>query len=470
MVMTEKNEVRASKNAIENLPLPAPGKRFDRWWVAGVPGLCVRVMSTGIKSFLFVRRVGHRTTEITLGKFPAMTPDQAKRMAAEMNAQTAQGVDPADEIRVRRAEMTMAEAFDLYLERHAKVHKRTWKEDIRRWRIYLAKELGTRKVSDISRRDIAALHANIGRKGKRGDGSPYEANRTLALVSIIFSKLLEWELAEKNPATGISKFKEVKRDRFLKSNELPNFFKALAALQNEDAMDFFLLLLLTGARKSNVLAMAWRDVDLSSKTWRIPVTKNGEPQTVALCPQACQILEQRRSRAMNLWVFASGNSSSGHMEEPKKPWANVRRLVSCYRLIAVLAEKQTWTEEQIEQAEYLAAKVPAAALTQFVSDLEKLGIEIDVHKTKNSELVGDDIRIHDLRRTLGSWQAMTGASLTIIGKSLNHKSHQSTAIYARLDMDPVRHAVETATAAIFDSAFAGIAGGKPYTRAMSVTE
>jgi integrase len=68
-----------------------------------------------------------------------------------------------------------------------------------------------------------------------------------------------------------------------------------------------------------------------------------------------------------------------------------------------------------------------------------------------------DLRIHDLRRTLGSWQAKTGASLSIIGKSLNHKTHQATAIYARLDLDPVRQSVNTATSAMLEAA--GLKGG-----------
>lgn len=64
----------------------------------------------------------------------------------------------------------------------------------------------------------------------------------------------------------------------------------------------------------------------------------------------------------------------------------------------------------------------------------------------------EDLRIHDLRRTLGSWQAKTGASLAIIGKSLNHKHQNTTAIYARLDLDPVRASVEKATNAILEAA------------------
>ena len=76
---------------------------------------------------------------------------------------------------------------------------------------------------------------------------------------------------------------------------------------------------------------------------------------------------------------------------------------------------------------------------------KQLGINIDDVRIQN-------LRIHDLRRTLGSWQAKTGASMAIIGKSLNHKSQQTTAIYARLDLDPVRQSVNTATAAMLDAA------------------
>jgi hypothetical protein len=64
----------------------------------------------------------------------------------------------------------------------------------------------------------------------------------------------------------------------------------------------------------------------------------------------------------------------------------------------------------------------------------------------------DALRIHDLRRTLGSWQAKQGASLAIIGKSLNHKNQQTTAIYARLDLDPVRASVNSATTAMMEAA------------------
>jgi integrase len=158
--------------------------------------------------------------------------------------------------------------------------------------------------------------------------------------------------------------------------------------------DYVLLSLLTGARRDNVLSMRWRDVALARAEWRIPRTKDGTPQTIPLSGEALAVLARRASRAASgeMFVFP-GAGRSGHLVEPKKGWERI---------------------------------------------LERAGIE--------------DLRIHDLRRSLGSWQAKTGASLAIIGKTLNHKNTQTTAIYARLDLDPVRESVARATAAMLQAA------------------
>lgn len=152
-----------------------------------------------------------------------------------------------------------------------------------------------------------------------------------------------------------------------------------------------MLSILTGARKSNVTAMRWADIDFDRREWRIPDTKNGDPLIVQLPEVAMDVLTQRRDNG-SPWVFPS-TGKSGHLESPKK---GVQAI------------------------------------------LEKAGIT--------------GLRIHDLRRTLGSWQAITGASLAIIGKSLGHKSVDATLIYARLSADPVRDSVERATNAIMAAA------------------
>jgi integrase len=198
---------------------------------------------------------------------------------------------------------------------------------------------------------------------------------------------------EANPAKGIRRNKEQARDRFLQSDELPRFFAALAEEESDIARDDFLLSLLTSARLSNVLAMRWTDVNLAEGLWRIPETKNGTPQNVPLTQEAIAILNERRRKAAPEAVHVlAGRGKTGHYAEPRKGWERI---------------------------------------------IERAGLSA--------------LRIHDLRRTLGSWQAKTGASLAIIGKSLNHKNHATTSIYARLDLDPVRQSVNTATAAMLEA-------------------
>lgn len=273
--------------------------------------------------------------------------------------------------------------FNEYLKRHAKVHKKTWAEDEAQFKRYL-KGWEQRKLSGIKKSDIEKLHHQVGH-----EKGVYAANRVLALLQTLFSKAIEYSLWEKsNPTEGIKKFKEQSRDRFLQSDEFPRFFSALIEETNEKIRDYIPISLLTGARRSNVQAMKWAQVNLDLGEWRIPETKNGTPQTVTLCNEALIILKNLKSRSESEYVFP-GSGKLGHLVEPKKGWKRV---------------------------------------------LNRAGIA--------------NLRLHDLRRTLGSWQAKTGASLAIIGKSLNHKSPQSTAIYARLDLDSVRQSIEKAANAI----------------------
>jgi integrase len=277
--------------------------------------------------------------------------------------------------------------FEEYLERHAKQNKSTWKEDQAQYDRYL-QHWAKRKISNISKNDIQKLHHEVGR-----DNGNYAANRLLALVRVVFNKAIDYGLWEKlNPAQGIKKFREHQRDRFLQADELPRFFEALAQEPSDIIRDYFLLALLTGARRANVQAMRWEEIDFSRAEWRIPKTKNQTPHTIALTKEAVEVLRKRKATVKSDYVFPS-TGKSGHLVEPKKGWLRI---------------------------------------------LERGNLT--------------NLRIHDLRRTLGSWQARTGASLAIIGKSLNHKSPQATTIYARLDLDPVRASVEKATEAMLNAA------------------
>jgi integrase len=191
----------------------------------------------------------------------------------------------------------------------------------------------------------------------------------------------------------VENFPERSRERFLLPAEMKAFFTALAS---EDSywQGFFLLCLFTGSRRGNVASMAWKEIDLQNAVWHLPgdKTKNKRPTSVPLCAPALAILKTRFSQRQddNPWVFpASKGRGDGHMFDPRKAWV---------RILAV-------------------AKI-------------------------------DDLRIHDLRRSQGSWQAALGISLAIVGKTLGHADLKSTQVYSRLELASVKDAVSRVSTAM----------------------
>jgi integrase len=419
-----------TKENIDAIPIPDKRAEYaDAGGRSSVNGLLLRVTPTGTKTFCVLKRIkGGKLERFTLGRFPALTIENARRKAVEVLSTVASGENPAEVLRRIRGERTFSEMFDLYLTNHAKPHKRSWEQDEQRFNLYVKDAIGNKKLSQIERRDVRTLHEKLTKAGTKTT-----ANRVLSLISSVYSKAIEWEHATTNPATGIKPNKEKSRDRFLQSDELPRFFASLAAEHNENMRDFFLLALLTGARRSNVLAMQWADVSLERAEWRIKLTKNGDPQVVALSPEAVRILLARKEHATSAFVFPS-NSAPGHLVEPKNAWRRILDRDELNQLIKRITEAGFVFD--IPEAEPLATGLKRA---------RKQADELKVDRA-NARL--GDLRIHDLRRTLGSWQAAAGASLSIIGKSLNHRSTATTAIYARLNIDPVRESVNRATEAM----------------------
>jgi integrase len=215
-------------------------------------------------------------------------------------------------------------------------------------------------------------------------GTPYAANRVVALVREMFNLARLWGVYNgDNHATGIELFLEEKRDRFLQPHEFPKVFEALNAEPNPYVKTALLVALLTGARPGEVLTMRWGDVDLHQAIWRIPDTKARRLHWLPLPQPVVTLLHALPRVRDNTYVFP-GRNERGHRTNISKAW-------TCVHMYARLA----------------------------------------------------DLRIHDLRRTLGSWLAASGASLPRIGKALNHSQVSTTAIYARLSLDPVRTALES---------------------------
>jgi len=379
----KENKLNFNKTNILNLSLPEKGK-IAYYYDAQVSGLGIMLFPSGTKTFFVYKRVNGRPDKIKLGRFPQMAVEQARKAAYSIINEIDKGIDPKLEKSKIAKEMLFSELFQEFMEKHSKLHKKSWRFDEDKYRLHLS-HFAKRRIGAISKTDIIHLHSSLAKTS-----GLYSANRVLGMLATMFNKAIEWGWEGINPCIGIKKFKEKSRERFIQGDEITKFFKSLNEEPNETFRDFFYISLLTGARRSNVQSMNWSDISFNRSEWVIKETKNGEAQTITLSSQAIAILQERCKTRNSDWVFPSPSSKSGHIEEPKKAWKNL---------------------------------------------LERAEIE--------------DLRIHDLRRTLGSWQAATGANSFIIGKSLGHKTQHATAIYARLNMDPVRESVNRATDAMF---------------------
>jgi integrase len=260
------------------------------------------------------------------------------------------------------------------------------------------------------------------------------ANRFIDRLRAIFNKGIEYGWKGVNPVTGIKKHKSKSRDRYLQKEELPKFFEALQEEENIKLKDYILLSLLTGIRKSNVLSIRWQDISFQNETLYLPDTKNGVPQLVPLVPDALEILKRRaKNKDGSQWIFPSETSASGHLIEPKKVWKRILQNTTL----------KIWQDDSnlkpfIENVKKsLSVGYSVNQLFNTINEeAKKQGVELPTAVM--------DVRLHDLRRSLGSWLCHSGASQYIIGKSLNHKSSKSTEVYARLQIDPVREAMNKA--------------------------
>ena len=398
-----------TKTEISELPTPPQGLR-STYYDEKVQKLAVRITATGSRTFYVVKRVGSGMTWLKLGSFPEMTVEKARNEAEKVLGQFAQGQNPADKKRADRAALTFGEAFERYMLEHVGPRGIKRAADMRAlWGRCLgdlpdlpAKKHGRKrakhpasvnwqnlKLEKIATSDVRALHSAIGATHST------MSNRVVELVSTIYNRAIEWGYKGDNPAKGVRAFNEIKRDRFMQPDEFPRFLEALAADTSEAFKAFVLLSLLTGARRENVLGMRWDQISFDRGVWRIPdnTSKNGEPMLIPLSKEAIEILKTRRKESGESPFVFPALSASGYMTPPKKRWA------------ALMAR----------------AKL-------------------------------NDLHIHDLRRTMGSWMAIGGASLLVIGKLLGHKSVDATMIYSRLHIDPVRDSMERATAAMLGHA------------------
>lgn len=325
-------------------------------------GLEISVSKSGSTSYVYRRKVNGVTRRKILGLCHELSIEQARGKASDFNAAFGRGENPFEEAAAKKQELTLQEAFDIYLERHAKKLRKTWpvmKDDFER---KLTAALRGTKLSKITQTEAEKLHSDFGLE--RGE---YSANRIVQLLRAVYNKMKSWKLyAGDNPFVGISLFHERPRERFLSEEEAGKLLKALEVESYTDLRDFLTLSLFTAARKTNVLSMRYPDIDWDRGLWTIPDTKNGSKQMIALGGKQIALLKARQDSLGGDFVFP-GEGKSGHLVDVKRSWTTLRN---------------------------------------------KLGLH--------------DVTIHDLRRSLAAGMANANVNVALVKGALGHKDLKTT--------------------------------------------
>ena len=404
---------RLTKQSLASLkPRPKPYIEYD----PDLGGFGVAVYPSGIKSWVCEYRPhgggrGVAKKRVTLGKTSQLTPDQARKAAADMLAVVRLGRDPAQEKVERRASVTVGELVDFFDARYVgpmlkpgtAIGYRIALEELRRAH-------GALKATALTRSHVATLHFRMADR-------PYAANRAVA----VWSKAFAWAASAglvpegQNPAKNIKKYREEGRERFLTSEDLARLGEALRegetvglpyavdetkptakhaakADHRRVKLDLYAttalrLLILTGARLREILHAKWEQIDPERGLIFLADSKTGK-KTLYLSAAAQRVLADVPRVEGNPYVIA-GAKDGAPRADLKKPWTAVSR---------------------------------AAGL--------------------------EGVRIHDLRHSFASFGAGASLGLPIIGKLLGHSQAATTNRYAHLDADPMRRAVETIGATI----------------------
>ena len=419
--------------------LKVTGKDYVEW-CGQLPGFGCRVRASGSKTLIVQYDFGGRkgsTRRKTLGKFPTVSVEAARKEAKEILAKVQLGVDPVAERSKARAALTLAELCDEYLTEGCG-HKKasTIATDKGRIERHIKPLLGRQSINQISKADVAKFVRDVAngatavdeKTGKQGraivTGGKGTATRTLRLLGGIFSYAVERGYIETSPRVGVKSYEDKRNTRWLENDELARLGETLKLAETEGlpwrqnegmkakhrakaenarepispyAVAAIRLLLLTGCRLREILHLRWQDVSLERATLHLPDSKTGA-KDIYLSAPAREILD------------------------------NLPRIEGCPYVIV------------------------GAELDKPRSDLKRPWARITTHAGL------DGLRLHDLRHSYASVGAASGMGLLFVGKLLGHASTATTERYAHIANHPLRQANETIGQQIAEALTGGLGG------------
>lgn len=403
-----------SRKAIAGIPIPQ--SKAITYYDTATVGFGLKCLPNGKQRWIVEYRPGIggrgvRQRRMVLGDARVVTIDEAREAARTILSKAHLGGDPAQDRSEERHSFTVAELVQKYLQQHVHAKKKqTTEESFKQvTRNYIVPEFGSKRASGIGRADVARWHREI------GTTKPATANRALAVLSAAYAYGLRYGYLKKmeNPAKGVEHFRESPRERFLTADELTRLGETLRLAETEGlpwridgkraskhwhkrkstvidpfAVAAIRLLMLTGARKNEVLSLEWKHVDLERGLINLPDSKTGK-KTILLGGAAIEVL-LGLPRIGDMVI--AGRDAEKARVDLKKPWDRIR---------------------------------------------EHAGL--------------GDLRIHDLRHSFAAISASSGLGMPVIAKMLGHKNLKTTQRYAHLADDPLRRATDAVSATIAEA-------------------
>lgn len=320
--------VRITKSIVDRLNAPATGQAFTR--DMELKGFAVRITTSGAKSFILEKRIDGKVKRLTLGRYPELTVEQARKEAHKFLGHIATGRNPSAEKKHKALQgTTLQQAFDDFTLARKNLKPRTLYDYQRLMRVAFP-DWQNKALVDISKEMVAKRHTKVG--SEHGEAYANLAMRFLrALLNFSIAQYEDGKgnaILRENPVVRLTQtrawYRVERRQTVIKPHQLAPWYQGVMSLKNDKTSpqsalvaDYLLFLLFTGLRRQEAATLKWSDIDLKGRSFTIRDTKNREPLTLPLTDFISGLLKKRRVNTDSEYVFA-GTGKTGYLIEPRQ--------------------------------------------------------------------------------------------------------------------------------------------------------